>query len=304
MGKTLLLLLAGFAASFVILARGKDQRFADSVDRMVKQFSGATAKNATTSGAYMALNRLFLTPSWRGGYSNLVLGGEVLNVAVKNDSNGMTPKPHQVKILANAGNNLTEVVVFDSQFHKFAVWAKDTVISVVTRDSTGVANPDLLIQNAPFMPKIDKNTMVGDAAAQSHVYGEDDESHFHPADGFPNGSFYYDSTAISQVPNVIHVAGDLHIRDNRIVYGIYVVDGDVLLNYHANIRGMIYLPNSTSRVYNKENGGSYVLGGIVTWGQVDGNGYTINVKHYPKYLRDLVSNYAPDNPPLRVVSWK
>jgi hypothetical protein len=304
----LLILLAGFAAAFGVLATSKNQRLVDSVERMVDQYADYGAKNAASSGAYMALNQLYKNPAWRAGYNHLVIGGNTLTVTVKADSIGATPLAHRVKIRASAGNadasELTEVSVFDSKFNEFAVWAKDTVISVTTQDSNGVAAPGLLIKKAPFMPKIDKTTLVGDATSQGHMYNNDNEGHYHPDNGFPNGSFYYDSTAVSQTANIIHVGGDLHIRDNRTVYGIYIVEGDVLLNPNAKIRGVLYLPNSSSKVYNKENGNSYVTGGIVTWGTVDGKAYQIIVKHRPRYLRELVSNYAPDNPPLRVLSWK
>ena len=313
MGKTLLILTVGFAASFGLLAIGKNLRYVESVDRMVDQLTSATARNAAASGAYMALNRLYLNPAWRTGYSNLVIGGNTLDVTVKNDSVGMTPKPFQVKISASAGNadnsNLTQVVVFDRGFQEFAVWAKDTVIDATTYDSLGVTNPQLLIMNAPFMPKIDKTGLVSKATDQGYVFGSDTDSdygggHFHPSSGFPNNSFYHDSTVISQTPNVIHVNGHLHIKDDRTVYGIYVVEGDVLLNENAKVRGVLYLPNSSSRVYNRENANSSVVGGIVTWGEVDGDGYQILVRHKPPYLYKLVSNYAADNPPIRVLSWK
>jgi hypothetical protein len=305
MGRTLLILLTGFAVSFGILAQSKNQRLGESVDRMVSQVADYSAQNAASSGVYMALNQLYLNPAWRDGYNNLVIGGNTLSVTVKDDSLGATPLAHRVKISASAGaSGLVQVSVFDSKFQEFAVWAKDTVISVTTQDSTGVAAPGLLIKKAPFMPKIDKTALVSDATAQGHVYGHDEESHFHPGNGFPNGSFYHDSTAISQNANVIYVSGNLHIRDGRTVYGIYVVEGDVLLNTNAKIRGVLYLPNSSSRVYNRENGSSQVTGSIVTWGRVDGKAYQIIVKHRPQYLRELVSNYAPDNPPIRVLTWK
>jgi hypothetical protein len=305
MGRTLLILLTGFAVSFGILAQSKNQRLGESVDRMVSQVADYSAQNAASSGVYMALNQLYLNPAWRDGYNNLVIGGNTLSVTVKDDSLGATPLAHRVKISASAGaSGLVQVSVFDSKFQEFAVWAKDTVISVTTQDSTGVAAPGLLIKKAPFMPKIDKTALVSDATAQGHVYGHDEESHFHPGNGFPNGTFYHDSTAISQNANVIYVKGNLHIRDGRTVYGIYVVEGDVLLNTNAKIRGVLYLPNSSSRVYNRENGSSQVTGSIVTWGRVDGKAYQIIVKHRPQYLRELVSNYAPDNPPIRVLTWK
>jgi hypothetical protein len=155
MGRTLLILMAGFAISFGILAQSKNRRYIDSVDRMVKQVSEYSAKNASSSGVHKALNQLYLDSSWRGNYNNLAIAGGTANITVVDDSAGGAPKAHQVKILSASGSALTEVVVFDSEFQDFAVWAKDTVIDVTTQDSLGINDGDLLIQNAPFMPKID-----------------------------------------------------------------------------------------------------------------------------------------------------
>jgi len=305
MGKTLLILLAGFAVSFGILAQSKNRRYMDSVDRIVNHVADYSAKNASTSGVHKALNQLYLNPAWRGSYNNLAIAGGTVNITVKNDSVGATPKAHQIKILSSSANALTQVIVFDSEFQEFAVWAKDTAISVTTQDSLGVSDPDLLMQNAPFMPKIDKDSLFSSASAQSHLYDNGGESHFHPLDGFPNtGGFYYDSTAVPKAANVIHVDGHLHVRNNRTVYGIFIVEGNVLLSGNAHIKGVLYLPNSSSRIYNRDNASSKVTGGIVTWGEVDGDGYPIFVRHRPEYLRALVSDYAPNNPPIRVLTWK
>jgi hypothetical protein len=74
--------------------------------------------------------------------------------------------------------------------------------------------------------------------------------HFHPDDGFPGtGGFYYDSTAVPKTPNLIYVDGDLHVRDDLTVYGVFIVEGDVLLNSNARINGVLYLPNVSSRIY-------------------------------------------------------
>lgn len=304
MGKTLLILLAGFAASFGVLAMSKNQRFADSLDRMVNQVSDYSEKNASTSGVHKALNQLYLDPDWRGSYNNLAIAGGTVNITVKNDSVGATPKAHQIKILSSSANALTQVIVFDSEFQDFAVWAKDTAISVTTQDSFGVNDPDLLMKNAPFMPKIDKDGLFGEALTQGHMENEDINNHYHPDDGFPNNSFYYDSSAVSQTANVIHVDGNLHVRADHTVYGILIVEGDVLLSTNAKVRGVLYLPNSTSRIYNRDNASSQVTGGIVTWGEVDGEGYPIIVRHRPEFLHALVSDYADNNPPIRVLTWK
>ena len=305
MGKGLLILIVGFAASFGILAQGKNQRYVESVDRMVDRYGGYTAKNAAASGAYMALNQLYLNPAWRAGYNNLSIGGNVFSVSIQDQSQNAALGPYKLRILSNGGNadgaNLSDVTVFTKRFQEFAVWAKDTVQNVNSLDSLGNPNANLTMKDAPFMPKIDKAALVSAASAQSHLYEEDGESHFHPNDGFPNGNFYYDLTSVA---NVIHVDGDLHIRDDRTVYGIFIVEGDVLLSAQAKVRGVLYLPNPSSRIYNRDNASSQVQGGIVTWGEVDGDGYPINVRHRPQYLQKLVSNYASNNPPLRVLTWK
>jgi hypothetical protein len=296
--------MTGFAASFGVLAMSKNQRFMDSLDRMVNQVTDYSAKNASTSGVHKALNQLYLDPSWRGSYNDLAIAGGTVDISVVNDSVGGAPKAHQVKILSSSANALTQVIVFDSQFQEFAVWAKDTTIGVVTQDSLSVTNSALLIQNAPFMPKIDKDGLFGAALAQGNTYDEDGESHFHPDDGFPNADgFYHDSTATPKVPNFIHIDGDLHVRENCTVYGIYIVEGDVLLNTNARVRGVLYLPNASSRVYNRQNGNSLVTGGIVTWGEVDGEGYQITVRQRPEFMRAFVE-FAPNNPPIRVLTWK
>lgn len=308
MGKGLLILLVGFAASYGILARGKDQRLVESVDRMVDRFGGYTANNAAASGAYMALNELYLNPNWRTGFANLAIGGNVFSVSVQDQNADAALGPYKLRILSNGGNadavNNAEVTVFTRQFQEFAIWAKDSVQSVASQDSLGNPNPNLVMKQAPFMPKIDKTALVGEAAAQGHVCYEEWGSHFHPEHGFPNGSFYHDSTSASPQANVIHVNGDLHIRDGRTVYGIFIVEGDVLLNENAKVRGVLYLPNPSSQIYNRENASSQVQGGIVTWGDIDGKGYPIYVRHKPQFLHELVSNYASDNPRLRVLSWK
>jgi hypothetical protein len=312
MGRTLLILLTGFAASFGVLAMSKNQRFADSLDRMVKQVADYSAKNASTSGVQKALNQLYLNPAWRGSYNNLAIAGGTANITVVNDSADGDAIAHQIKILSSSANTLTQVIVFDSEFQEFAVWAKDSVnlLTTTTQDSNGVGDSDLLMQNAPFMPKIDKDALLYKAVEQGNVYDNGGEPHFHPLNGFPyTGGFYVDSTAVPKVANVIHVEDDLHVKDDRTVYGIFIVEGDVLLSSNAHIKGVIYLPNASSRVYNHSSmvalESGQVTGGIVTWGEIDfGAGRQLIVRHKPEFLRTLVSNYADNNPPIRVLTWK
>jgi hypothetical protein len=302
MGKTLLILLAGFAASFGILAQSKNQRLMESVDRMVGQYADYNAQNAAASGAFMALNKLYMDRNWRAGYNNLVIGGNKLTVTVSDDSLGMSPLAHRLKIRASAGNadasNLTQVSVFDREFKDFAVWAKDTVISITAKDSLGAVHSDLIIQKAPFMPKIDDDDFAAMAAIQSHVQNGD----FTPSDNYPNGNFYF----FGGIPNATLVRGDLKIKSGRTVYGIFAVRDDVILEGDAKVIGVLYLYQTSSQVIHSGSdlSESLVKGGIITWGNINGSGGNIAVQHFPAYLRKTASNFASDNPPIRVLAWK
>jgi len=302
MGRTLLILMAGFAASFGMLSLSKNQRFIDSSSRLVDHFARYTSRNAATSGAYMALNQLYLNPAWRAGYSDLMLGGNVINVAIDDESDDASLGPYRVRIRASGGNADTTstavVTIFDRGFDRFAVWAKDTVISITAKDSLGTLNQNLIIQNAPFMPRIDDDELINRATLQSHLY----PGNLTPSSGYPNGSFYYSGTT----PNVTVVKGNLKVESGRTIWGIYSVDGDVILGGGAKINGVVYLPQASSRVYHQGSNTTQDLikGGVVTWGRVDGSGGNVAVQHFPSYYRQFVSRFASANPPMRVISWK
>ncbi|MDZ7344914.1 MAG: hypothetical protein ONA90_10430, partial [candidate division KSB1 bacterium] len=150
MGKTLLILMLGFAASFGILAQSKSNRYMDSVDRAVNQFSSYSAGNASSSGAYMALNRLFRDINWRTGYTNLIIGSDTLSVIVQDNSVNAALGPNRIRIRSTGRNanvtDLTEVMIWKGKFGDFAVWAKDSVTNVTTRDSLGNVNFSLLVE--------------------------------------------------------------------------------------------------------------------------------------------------------------
>ncbi|MCK6562574.1 hypothetical protein HUU39_08895 [candidate division KSB1 bacterium] len=302
MGRTLLILMAGFAASFGMLSLSKNQRFIDSSSRLVDHFARYTSKNAATSGAYLALNQLYLNPAWRAGYSDLMLGGNVINVAIDDVNDDAALGPYRVRIRASGGNldttSQAEVTVFDRGFDRFAVWAKDTVISVTAKDSLATVNQNLIIQNAPFMPRIDDDELIDRATSQLHLY----PGNLTPSSGYPNGSFYYFGTT----PNVTIVQGDLRVATGRTIWGIFCVGGNVILEGGATINGVVYLPQTSSRVvYASGNATeSLIKGGVVAWGGLDGSGGNVAVQHFPSYYRQFVSRYASTNPPMRVISWK
>jgi hypothetical protein len=301
MGRSLLIVLFGFAASFGILAYSKDSRMLESVDRVVGRVENYSTKNTATSGAYMVLNKLYQTPGWRTGYTNVYFGGDSLSVAVDDNSTDPGIDPNYVRIFSTSSNagsaDTTQVMVYDGRFNEFAVWSKDSVNNVTTQDSLGNPNPGLLMQDPPYMPEIDKTALVNAATSQGNVKPGPT---FNPPANYPNGDFY-----VSGVPNVTHVLGDMDIPPNQTIYGIYVVEGDVTFQLNATLYGVIYQPNAGSTVdYSVGVGIALIRGGVVTWGDMNGGITPITVRYKPEYLNAFLSNYAPYNPPMRVLSWE
>lgn len=137
-------------------------------------------------------------------------------------------------------------------------------------------------------PGIQDTLLTSLASDQGHTIS----GNFKPADGYPNGSFYYSG----DVPNVTHVGGDLKVSGNGTVYGIFVVEGNVELKGDARVVGVIYLPNPGSTVI--RGGGSpwesSVTGAIVTAGSVEGKGKfgpktDITVRLHTEYLEAFLS---------------
>jgi hypothetical protein len=190
------------------------------------------------------------------------------------------------------------VLLFDANFDDFAIWVEDSVIEATAKDEYGNIDSTLLMEEAPFMPNIEYQELIDEAAAQWHVkYGT-----FIPSNGYPNPSFYYSGLE----PNVTHVQGDLIVQGGRTVYGIFVVEGNVEIQGSGRIEGILFMPNSTSTV--ATGGGSpsegSITGGIISYGSIDGTGNHINVQYGPTYMAAFLGNYAPNNPPVRVLSWE
>jgi hypothetical protein len=303
MGKYLLILMFGLSISSGIIVLNKNRQLLDSNQLAVEHFSNSSARNAANSGVYIALNHLYLDGSWRPNYgSPLVLNSDTISISVQDT---LVPA-NQLKIISAGENDdvqaSSEVMVFDGNFHDFAVWAKDSVENVTARDSIGVVDTSLVVEYAPFMPYIDFDNLKSVAISQGHNPPPDGNGHFHPPfDGYPGTGSFYNSGSI---PNVIYVDSNLHIKDPITVYGIFIVEGDTFFDENVTVEGVICMPNTGTLIYNNKSDDSQINGGIVTWGGVNGNGYQVYVDHDPEYMRALASNYAPNNPRLRVLSWK
>jgi len=295
MGRTLLIVLFGFATSFGILAQSRNSRMVDSVDRLVERYASYTVKNTSNSGAYLALNKLYLDPSWSMGFSNRYIGEDSLAVSVTNGGSNL------VYVKSKAYNSYSadsvQVALFNAKFSDFAVWSKDDDITNVTvKDSANNTDASLLKTDTPFMPNIDTDSLSAMATAQTHFYNGD----FTASDEYPNNDFEYSGTT----PNVTVVKGDLDVALNAEIFGIFVVEGDVVLHSDSFVRGVIYLPNASSTITNVGLlDDATVRGAIVLRGDMDGGLQGITVRHWPEYVRPFVNYFVPSNPPIHVLSW-
>jgi hypothetical protein len=306
MGKMILILLAGLSTSFVMMSASKNRRIIDSATQATQHFEKNAQKDALGTGAYMALNRLYRNRAWRDGYSNKQFNEDTINVAIQDQSTDSTLLPNVLRIEVNSsnpsGSDDLDMLLFDSNFDGYAVWAKDSVASVATADP--------FTEYAPYMPIIDDAGLANEAAnqtdatAQPHVYGSAGTIFQTTSDPFPPGSsdFLYSGST----PNVIHILGHLKVPAGDTIYGIYIVEGNVILDDNAIVEGILYQPNAGSSVKSDDDltTQSNVNGGVVTRGAVDGRGYPINVTLNSTRMDAFVSNFAPDNPPMRILGWK
>lgn len=94
-----------------------------------------------------------------------------------------------------------------------------------------------------------------------------DQGHYNPSvvDNYPNGSYYYD-TPTDTMPNITYISGSLSPCNNKTIYGIYWVQGDVDLGGNWQVNGIIICEGNV-----KMNGGGSVVspnmnGGIIQYG--------------------------------------
>lgn len=304
MGKALLILLVGFTISFGLLAASKSRRFLSSVDRVVEHVTNYSAKNGATSGAYMALNRLYQSNTWRTGYNNLVIAGDTVSVTVDDASTDSSLADKRILVRATGRNKnnaeLSQALLFDGSFNQYAIWVKDTAANVIAKDASDIADSSYLMFNAPFMPNINHSQLLTTASSQGHVQSG---ASWIPNDTYPNNDFYESGST----PNVTHVQGDMLVMQGRAVYGVFIVEGDVTIQGDGRVRGILYMPNTSSTLIG--SGGdpgedAKVRGGVIVWGDIDGQNRPVRVRYESSYMNSFKSNFAPNNPPLRVLTWQ
>jgi len=299
----MLILALGFSALFGTITLNMSRHSLESVRSFSSHYANTTARNAATSGVYMALSKIYRDNTWRTGFQNLLLDSSDLNVDLYDMNNDPNLLAMELKILSSSTyENVTksaEVLLgIPPNLADLAVFATDTIDNVTVCDSLGNPDSSLAIQNAPDMLPFDKDGLVSLAVSQGQVQAGD----FTPPDGWPNNSFYYD--AANNIPNVTHILGDLTVTGGTTVYGIFVIEGNADLNGNARLEGVVYLPNPGSIVIN--GGGdpheSSITGGIFANGSVDGQGNHIKVNYNREYM-EIFGGFQT-NLNMFIISWK
>ncbi|KUG26227.1 hypothetical protein ASZ90_003938 [hydrocarbon metagenome] len=85
-GKATVLLVLGFSLIFLVVGYNFGNLTNRSVDNSVSYFSRTSAYNIAGSGANMALNQIFIDPTWTTGINNLAIGEGLVNVSVTSSS--------------------------------------------------------------------------------------------------------------------------------------------------------------------------------------------------------------------------
>jgi hypothetical protein len=208
-------------------------------------------------------------------------------------------------VTADAGDveSAMSVDVESFDLEDIAVWTTGDIDDVTVRDSTGATDQDLIIEQADSLPTMDDASLIALATSQGNTH----TGTFTPPDGYPSSSFY-DS---GSTPNVTYIDGDLIVDDGRIIYGIVIVTGNVLIKSSlgggiGRIEGVVYLPNETSNITMSMESATSVHGGVLTGGDIDGAGWLDGViQHNPEYMRKFAEykTYSGGGGVTRVTRW-
>ncbi|MBD3288371.1 hypothetical protein GF337_06165 [candidate division KSB1 bacterium] len=303
MGRALLLVTLAFSTLFGTMTLNMSRHSLDSVEDFSAQYNETAARNAATSGVYMALSRIYRDNTWRTGFSNMTVGGSSLQLECQDQSVDPTLSSMELRLLATATHDditktISVVLGIPPDLGDLAVFCTDTIINVTIKDEAGVADPSLGIQQAPDMLPFDKPALEAMAVSQGHVIN----GNFAPTDGYPNNDFYYD--AATSTPNVIHVKGDFTINGSVTAYGIYIVEGNATLNGGSRLEGVIYMPNPNSLVIH--GGGdpkeSSITGGVFSNGSINGTGNHISVRYKSDYMEAFSVYQTKKN--MFIVNWR
>ena len=122
-GKASLLVIGGFSLIFLVVAQNFGSVSNRAVDNYVDYYSETISHDIAVSGANIAANEIYLDPTWKAGYQNLVYQGGILDI----DVNVIDPFQNIIEIVSTAvfrgKTSKVKVTLSPSKFSKFAYFS-------------------------------------------------------------------------------------------------------------------------------------------------------------------------------------
>lgn len=280
--------LMGMGAFVLIKSEGKN---------VTNEARALQAEYSANGGAYFGIKQLELGPVSAG--THLTIGSGTVSL----DTSSVSGSEEVLLTVIGTVDDIQRgflIHLIPIKLMDKAIFTTGDVNNVSGKDSLGTIDPDMVVTDAGSVPTIDEATLAAMSTAQGH---DQSDATFSPGDGYPNGSFYQPDGV---TPNVTHVLHDFKALGGKTLYGIFVVEGNVILNGSSRIQGVIYLPNQTSTVI---TGGadpteSTVTGGLISHGDIYGIGNHISVIHCPEYMRAFCQFQSGPDRLRAVISWE
>jgi len=226
---------------------------------------------------------------------NISVGNASVYINLESDGGNQ-----QLRVTSDYGNASSTVVVdvTSGSIADRVIVAKGSISGIKALNETGSLDNSLLLANVDI-PTIDVGTLNALSFSQGH---DKNVASWDAPDGYL-GSFFVSGTS---QPNVTHVYGNLRVRYGRTVYGIFVVDGSVTLESRCDVRGVIYVVNSSSTTMYKSFFFSTIRvhGGVVSNGNVVGSGFgDVVVQYNPTYMQAFAAFQTGGGNQVTVSNW-
>ncbi|MBN2012377.1 hypothetical protein JW960_23815 [candidate division KSB1 bacterium] len=303
MGKAMLMIIAGLGFTFSTRLVNHQKQISEQNEIVVEQYEELAAKNLATSGMNLALSKIKRDYTWREGYSETSVSSGSFDVQV-NDMDSLvriTSTGHS----SGASNKVQVDVRLTTEAGRYAIYSTATVDNVIPLDEHRNVDSTLLIQDADAMPLLNLVPLIQLSVSQYQFFG-DPSAIIKPYDGYPNWSFY----KVGNVPNVTYIKGTLKVQGGSRIYGIFLVEKDIILYGSARVEGVLYLLNPTAKVYydlTALGGGtpeeSSVVGGVLANANVSGTGSHISVQYKPEYM-ELFGSIGQSKRVMQILTWK
>ena len=295
----------GFSSAFVVLfivtlgllGLGATMVLQNEGAAVGDQYTIRTADYAAESAVYFALERARMGFSDEAG----TLTANGLACTYENESAGL-----YVNVTAHAQSAEDDIVSTISVVSRILAlsdipyWLADTPSGpkrIYNED--GDLDPDLEFTEMDSVPTMDLDYYW-------NIADEQEANQINVQNDYPTGAT--DFWKAPGEPWVTYVKGSMTLAKDVTLYGIVIVEGDVILKKGMNVVGVLYLPTGGTIIKTRENTWDEinVTGGIIVNGESQHRGNNwFNVYHDKSYLEAFYDNYAGGVEPIvtSIKSW-